>query len=117
DYSEETFQDDINDISDINIDDSFDQVSESSSSNIFRVSNLKKHKSSVWPHFNLETVKNFGKPVCQKCGTVYKNTTGVSTLRRHLKNHQIEASKKKQTTLHIYQSDPHNEQEQKKRNE
>ncbi|CAG8773884.1 17752_t:CDS:1, partial [Cetraspora pellucida] len=42
DYSEETFQDDINNISDINADNSFDQVSESSSSNIFRVSNLKK---------------------------------------------------------------------------
>ncbi|CAG8825633.1 16584_t:CDS:2, partial [Cetraspora pellucida] len=63
------------------------------------------------------TVKNFGKPVCQKCGTVYENTTEVSTLRRHLKNHQIEAPKKKQTTLHIYWSDPHNKQEQKKRNE
>ncbi|CAG8533356.1 16053_t:CDS:2 [Cetraspora pellucida] len=117
DYSEETFQDDINDISDINAADSFDQVSESLSSNISRVSNLKKRKSSVWPYFNLEIVKNFEKPVCRKCGTVYKNTTGVSTLRRHLKNQQIEAPKKKQTTLHIYQSDLHNEQEQKKRNE
>ncbi|CAG8834061.1 139_t:CDS:2, partial [Cetraspora pellucida] len=53
DYSEETFQDDINDISDINANDSFDQVSESSS----------------------KIVKNFEKPVCRKCRTVYENTT------------------------------------------
>ncbi|CAG8847438.1 24846_t:CDS:1, partial [Gigaspora margarita] len=64
----ETFpNDDINYISDINADDSFGQVSESSASNVSRVSNSRKRKSTVWVHFDRETVENFGRPVCLIC--------------------------------------------------
>ncbi|CAG8702856.1 15164_t:CDS:1, partial [Dentiscutata heterogama] len=62
-HNEETFPDDnINYISDINADDSFGQVSESSASNVFQVNNSKKRKSTVWIHFDRETVEHFGQP-------------------------------------------------------
>ncbi|CAG8656468.1 18898_t:CDS:2 [Gigaspora rosea] len=58
-HNEETFpDDDINYISNINADNSFGQVSELSASNVFRVSNSRKRKSTVWVHFDRETVEN-----------------------------------------------------------
>ncbi|CAG8761537.1 14048_t:CDS:2 [Gigaspora margarita] len=67
-HNEETFpDDDINYISDINANNSFGQVSESSASNVSRVSNSRKRKSMVWVHFDRETVENFGRLVCLKC--------------------------------------------------
>ncbi|CAG8784496.1 21014_t:CDS:2, partial [Cetraspora pellucida] len=119
-YDKEMFQDKITDTSDTNVVDSFSQVLESSLSNIPTVNQLKKpkkHRLSVWLHFNTETAKYFGKLVCRKCEQVYKSSTGVSTLRKHLENHQIQAPKKKQATLQIYRKDPYNEQEQQKRDE
>ncbi|CAG8684305.1 6783_t:CDS:2 [Cetraspora pellucida] len=89
--------DEIIDTSDTNADDSFSQVLESSLSNI-----LTKPPSIL------------GNQFCCKCGQVYESSTGVSALRKHLENHQIQASKKKQATLQIYHKDPHNEQEQQK---
>ncbi|CAG8474621.1 1655_t:CDS:2 [Dentiscutata heterogama] len=60
-HNEETFlDDDIIYISDINADDSFGQVSESSTSNVFQVNNSRKCKLTVWVHFNRETVEYFG---------------------------------------------------------
>ncbi|CAG8773065.1 17466_t:CDS:2, partial [Gigaspora margarita] len=67
-HNKETFPDDgINYILDINADDSLGQVSESSASNVSWVSNSRKHKSTVWVHFDRETVKNFGQPVYLIC--------------------------------------------------
>ncbi|CAG8477029.1 455_t:CDS:2 [Racocetra fulgida] len=72
DYYEDTFSDDVNDILDINEEDSFSQVLESSP----------------------KTVNHFGQPVCHKYRQVYENSTGVFTLRAHLKKQQIKAPKK-----------------------
>ncbi|CAG8731641.1 18217_t:CDS:1, partial [Cetraspora pellucida] len=59
-HNEETLDNDINYISDINTDNPFGQVLELSVSNVSRVSNSKKCKLIVWVHFDKETVEHFG---------------------------------------------------------
>ena len=44
-------------------------------------------KSTVWEHFDRNPSYAQGFNVCKLCSTKYKTTTGVSTLRNHLKKH------------------------------
>ncbi|CAG8451973.1 10740_t:CDS:1, partial [Cetraspora pellucida] len=82
-------------------------------------SNYKKRaqKSSVWPHFDLDTPDYSREPVCKKCKDVFSTSSGVSTLQRHLKEHQIVAPAICQTTFHFPRTDPHNDEKQKIKND
>ncbi|CAG8458855.1 16676_t:CDS:2 [Cetraspora pellucida] len=68
----------------------------------------KKHDSTVWPYFNEDT----GSPVCKLCNTPFSAVASTSTLRRHLKIHDIIAPKRKHKHLVI---NPYLEIEQQKR--
>ncbi|CAB4393906.1 unnamed protein product [Rhizophagus irregularis] len=72
-------------------------------------------KSSVWDHFDTKMVKYPGRPVCQKCNTLFLAGSGTSILRRHLSSHKIPAPKQRQRTMHDYRIDPHPEKEQDER--
>ena len=70
--------------------------------------------SLVWEHFDEELPDAPVHNVCKKCSFRYKLTTGISTLRKHLKDHhQIVAptrnTKKQKTTTDVR---PFNQQEQ-----
>jgi hypothetical protein len=71
--------------------------------------------STVWTHFDKTLPTHPGMPVCNICKAVFSVNSGVSTLRKHLNTHSIEAPKKQQQTLHEYRTDPHPMIEQKKR--
>ncbi|CAG8743057.1 7329_t:CDS:2 [Cetraspora pellucida] len=54
-------------------------------------------------------------PVCRQCNAVFSKTTGVSTLRRHLNKHKINAPARRQTILQFPRTDLYNDKEQKER--
>ena len=51
--------------------------------------NTKKIKtySDTWRYFNTQDPRYPAKVVCQKCNQTYSKTTGISTLKEHLKKH------------------------------
>jgi BED zinc finger len=53
--------------------------------------------STVWLYFDKIPPHALGYNVCKKCNKKFSITTGVTTLRGHLKMHQLKAPTKKQT--------------------
>ncbi|CAG8762975.1 30605_t:CDS:1 [Gigaspora margarita] len=51
----------------------------------------KKHDSLVWQYFNVDNPE----PVCKVCKNDFSSTSSTSTLRRHLKIHNIIVPKQK----------------------
>jgi hypothetical protein len=68
--------------------------------------------STVWLYFDKNPSYAPGYNVCKKCSRRYKTTTGVSSLRKHLKIHQLQAPTKKHQVL-IKKCVPFNDDEQK----
>ena len=68
--------------------------------------------STVWLYFDKNPSYAPGYNVCKKCSRRYKTTTGVSSLRKHLKKHQLQAPTKKHQVL-IKKCVPFNDEEQK----
>ena len=57
-----------------------------------------------------------GYNICKKCNKKFKVTTGVSTLRTHLKTHQLKVLIRKQTVV-TKQKNPFDEEEQNQHHE
>ncbi|RIA81484.1 hypothetical protein C1645_744484 [Glomus cerebriforme] len=66
--------------------------------------------STVWLFFDKNLSYAVGYNVCKKCRKKFKVMTSVTTLRSHLKIHQLKASTKKQTST-TKQKNPFNEEE------
>src|SRR5256885_12453296 len=65
--------------------------------------------AEVWKYFDIRTEHHPDHPVCKSCGQVFSQKTGNSSLKRHLKTHQIFISKKnlQQTTINFQTITPH----------
>src|SRR3954454_15428987 len=72
--------------------------------------------STVWLYFDKSPSYATGFNVCKRCSKRFKVTTSVSTLRVHLKLHQLKAPTKKQT-VSMKKKNPLEEEEQKKHDE
>lgn len=72
--------------------------------------------STVWLFFDKNPSYAVGYNVCKKCSKKFKVTTSVTTLRSHLKIHQLKAPTKKQTST-TKQKNPFNEEEQSRHDE
>ncbi|GET01185.1 zinc finger BED domain-containing protein 1-like [Rhizophagus clarus] len=73
--------------------------------------NLKKAKtySDTWQYFNTRDPQHPTKVVCKKCNHTYSKSTGISTLKEHLKKVHgivIDKIKKTQTKLNFPRVDP-----------
>jgi hypothetical protein len=68
-------------------------------------------ESAVWLHFDKNPPSAPGYNVCKICKNKYKVTTSVSTLRKHLKKHQLSAPTKNQSVTK--KIEPFNDKEQK----
>jgi hypothetical protein len=73
--------------------------------------NTKKVKtySDTWHYFNTQDPQYPAKVVCQKCKHTYSKSTGISTLKEHLKKVHgivIDKIKKTQTKLNFPRVDP-----------
>ncbi|GBB83187.1 hypothetical protein RclHR1_00010069 [Rhizophagus clarus] len=73
--------------------------------------NIKKAKtySDTWHYFNTQDPQYPTKVVCQKCKQTYSKSTGISTLKEHLKKVHgivIDKIKKTQTKLNFPRVDP-----------
>jgi hypothetical protein len=73
--------------------------------------NIKKSKtySDTWRYFNTQDPQYPAKVVCQKCKHTYSKSTGISTLKEHLKKVHgiiIDKIKKTQTKLNFPRVDP-----------
>src|SRR2546429_4671536 len=69
--------------------------------------------SETWHYFNID-LQNPTKVICQKCKQVYSKSTGISTLKDHLKKIHgitIENIKKTQTKLNFTRVDPWSKEE------
>ncbi len=55
---------------------------DTSTSLIFRT----KRMSTVWQFFDKRTLEHLGLPVYKKCGSKFSTETGISSLKRHMKN-------------------------------
>jgi len=55
--------------------------------------------SAIWLYFDKNPSYALGYNVCKKCSHRYKTTTGVSTLWKHLKKHQLQVPTKKHQVL------------------
>ena len=51
--------------------------------------------AEVWKYFDIRTEHHPDHPVCKSCGQVFSQKTGNSSLKRHLKTHQIFISNNK----------------------
>jgi len=69
-------------------------------------------KSTVWEYFDRSPPYAQEYNVCKICAAKYKTTTGVSTLRNHLKKHQLDAPSMKQKAA-TTRMNPFGELEQK----
>ena len=67
--------------------------------------------SAVWLHFDREPSYAPGYNVCKICSNRYKVTTGVSSLRKHLKKHELKAPAKKYNNSNK-KSEPFDEQQE-----
>jgi BED zinc finger len=65
----------------------------------------------VWLYFDKIPPHALGYNVCKKCNKKFSITTGVTTLRGHLKTHQLKAPTKKQTVSTKHKN-PFDEDEQ-----
>ena len=65
----------------------------------------------MWEYYERNPSYAEGYNVCKTCGSKYKTTTGVSTLRNHLKKHQLDAPSMKQKAI-TAKMNPFNELEQ-----
>ena len=72
--------------------------------------------STVWLYFDKNLPYASGYNICKKCNKKFKVTTGVSTLRTHLKTHQLKAPTRKQTVV-TKQKNPFDEEEQNQHHE
>jgi hypothetical protein len=89
-----------------------------SASNISRTSqasdsetNISLGSSSVWLYFNKNPADAFGYNVCKICSKKYQISTSVSSIRKHLQTHQLQASTKIQKIKNNITT-PYNRQEQ-----
>ena len=88
-----------------------DAQSETTDANISTTSSTTLTSSLVWEHFDKNPAHALGYNVCKKCTIKYKLTTGISTLRKHLKDHhQMQVPARIQRT--IARIEPFYEQEQ-----
>ena len=73
--------------------------------------------AEVWKYFDIRTEHHSDHPVCKSCGQVFSQKTGNSSLKRHLKSHQIFISKKnlQQTTINFQTIIPHSSIKQEAR--
>jgi hypothetical protein len=93
----------------INPDESISHVFTDVQSEITDASTSSK-ESTVWKYFYKRPHFAPGHNVCKTCSTKYELTTSVTTLRKHLKLHQLYAPSKKQSTM--TRMDSFNRQEQ-----
>ena len=75
------------------------------------INNTRKTKtySEAWNYFDLQNMQHPTKVVCRKCGQVYSKSSGISTLKEHLKKAHgitIDNIKKIQTKLNFPRVDP-----------
>src|ERR1044072_7826423 len=70
--------------------------------------------SAVWIYFDRNPSYAPGYNVCKKCSIRYKVTTSVTTLRNHLKKHQLKVPTKKQKTVVKKKEQPFDEAEREK---
>ena len=80
------------------------------------ISTLTTAGSTVWLYFDKNPSDTLGYNVCKKCSKKFKITTSMSTLRTHLKTHQLKAPTKKQAVV-IKKKNPFDEEEQNKHDE
>jgi hypothetical protein len=73
-----------------------DVQSETTDINIFTT---MSRESTVWNHFDKKPSYAPEHNVCRICSVRYKSTTSVTTLRKHLKTHQLEAPPRKQSIV------------------
>ncbi|CAG8549258.1 33083_t:CDS:1, partial [Gigaspora margarita] len=57
----------------------------------------KKRDSPVWQYFNVDNPK----PVCKVCKNDFSSTSSTSTLRQHLKTHNIIVLQQKRKLLNL----------------
>lgn len=67
-------------------------------------------ESNVWDYFDKKPAYAPEHNICRMCPARYRSTTSVTTLRKHLKTHQLEIPVRKQST--ITRMNPFNQQEQ-----
>ena len=72
--------------------------------------------STVWLYFDKNPPHASGYNVCKKCNKKFSMNTGVTTLRGHLKTHQLKAPTKKQS-VSTKQKNPFEEDEQNQHDE
>ncbi len=101
---EQEINDDKQEVNDDNdIWDDIDNIDENNMDidNIDSMNNTKpdefnnNQSSSVWAHFNKNLPDALGYNVCKRCPKKYRLSTEVSSLRKHLKKHQLKALIKK----------------------
>jgi hypothetical protein len=111
------YQDDFDNINPyVHPDESISQIfnsmqSETSNINDSATSSNVSIKSSVWEHFDKNPSYAPGYNVCNICATKYKMATSTSTLRNHLKKHQLVAPSVRQRAT-TERRDPFGELEQ-----
>jgi hypothetical protein len=72
--------------------------------------------STVWMYFDKNPSYASGYNVCKKCAKRFRMITSVTTLRSHLKMHQLKAPTRKQTVI-IKKKNLFDEEEQSKHDE
>jgi BED zinc finger. len=68
--------------------------------------------SSVWIYFDKNPAHAPGFSVCKNCSKKYKLTTSVTSLRKHLQTHQLNAPTRTEKSVKKY-NDPFSKREQK----
>lgn len=92
--SEKTLSDDEfnpNQLVDISEDEEDEWESVSQVSGASTSTALSEGSSSVWMYFDRDPVDAPGYNVCKNCSKKYKLSTSVSSLRKHLRTHQLNA--------------------------
>ena len=79
-------------------------------------SEINTSGSTVWLYFEKNPSYALGYNVCKKCSKKFRITTGVITLRSHLKTHKVKAPTRKQTVV-TKQKNPFDEEEQNRHDE
>ena len=103
-------------VDDIIPDESISQVTRDTELTNSEISASTIAGSTVWLYFDKNPSHASGYNVCKKCNKKFKATTSVTTLRTHLKTHQLKAPTRKQTVV-TKQKNPFDEEEQNRHNE
>lgn len=98
-------------VDDITPDESVSQVTCDTELTNSEINALAITGSTVWLYFDKNPSYASGYNVCKKCSKRFKVTTGVTTLRAHLKTHQLKAPTRKQTVV-TKQKNPFDEEQQ-----